>query len=225
MLEMLGIAAAVRLVVERYYGNTGLWVYEAFDYLNRELFAGELPQPLIVWALTPHGCTLGRVRVAKDRLPVLTLHPSLFGGSERSGPWGIPPRWLGPRFAYDVLIHELIHLSVEFRLGGWEGVGGETIHNNPLWVGEVNRLAPLLGFDNVQAGLKKVQRVPIDGPLTKRGKRPTKPARVDSGNIPFAALAGFPWQLRVYLRQAESYYGQPEPAFPASVATPEIAPW
>jgi hypothetical protein len=92
-------------------------------------------------------------------------------------------------------------------------------------VGEVNRLAPLLGFNNVQAGLKKVQRVPVGGPLTKRGKRPTKPARVDSGNIMFAAVAGFPWQLRSHLGQAESYYGQPEPPFPASVPTPEIAPW
>src|SRR5262245_5712966 len=113
-----GIDGAIRMVVGLYYGEKGLWIYEAFDHLNAEFFEGMLPQPLIVWALTPHGCSLGRVRLDRGRPPVLTLHPSLFGGTERPDPWGIPPQWLGPRFAFDVLLHELIHLSVEYRLGG-----------------------------------------------------------------------------------------------------------
>jgi hypothetical protein len=223
MLGTLEVGEAIRRVMGRYYGEEGLWIHEAFDHLNAELFAGELPQPLIVWALTPHGCGLGRVRTG-DRPPVITLHPSLFGGTERVDPWDIPPCWLGPRFAFDVLLHAAIHISVDYRLGGWRGVG-ETIHNNPRWVDEVNRIAPLLGFASVVAGEKKVRRIPVEGPLTVRGKQPTRTARVDGGNVPFGAVAGFPWTLRDHLGQAEGYYRQPGSPFPASVPTPEVAPW
>jgi hypothetical protein len=47
------IEEACHLVAEHYHGARGRWVYEAFDWINDTLFAGELPCPLLVLGLTP----------------------------------------------------------------------------------------------------------------------------------------------------------------------------
>jgi hypothetical protein len=86
---------------------------------------------------------------------VITLHPSLLGGTEKSDPWGIAPSFLGPRYAYDVLVHECIHLAIGQLRGGRRG---PTSHNCDNWIAEVNRLAPLLGFHDVRAGRSKTVR-------------------------------------------------------------------
>ena len=103
----------------------------------------------------------------------------------------------------DTIVHECIHLSCHYRLR--LPLSLET-RNNAAWIAEVNRLAPPLGFDNVRAGMNKVKRVPVDGPLTKRGKQPTKSMRVADGNIPYEVTARFPRELRRHRQTAGGWY-------------------
>jgi hypothetical protein len=202
----LAVAEACRLIARTYYGDKGAWAYEVFDFVNATYFAGALPWPHIVWGLTAHGHCLGFTRVGGSP-PIITLHSSLLRGTEKKNPWGVDPAWLGTCFAFDVLLHECIHVQIDYRLGGWQAVGGKTSHNNSLWVAEVNRLAPLLGLDGISAGLSKTKRVvDASAPPTKRGRPGTKVVRASEGNCPHMAVATFPYGMRRMRGQADAYY-------------------
>jgi hypothetical protein len=196
------LAAALRLVARHYDGPRGLWAYDLFDAVNAAYFGGELPQPQIRWAITPHGGCLGLTHWG-DTPPVITLHPSLLGGTEKPNPWGVDPAWLGESYAFDVLLHEAIHVSQHYRLGG--GIG-PTSHNNTAWIAEVNRLAPLLGFAGVTAGRSTSRRVPAEGETTRTGKPATRVVRASLGNLPHAAVARFPYGVRRHLGTADAHY-------------------
>lgn len=198
-----------RWMAERYYGRQGLWLCDLFEAVNEQLFLGELPYPHICIELTAWGHCLGYSAfpiLHPDREPTILIHPTLFGtrsASKTAGPWGIPARWLGRSFVADVMVHECMHLSCRYRLRLSREAES---HNNPSWIAEVNRLAPLIGFEDVRADMSKVRRMPIDGPLTKRGKQPTKPMRVTDGNIPYDIAARFPDSLRVHRQIAADWY-------------------
>jgi hypothetical protein len=189
--NLVSIEEACHLVAEHYHGQRGRWTYKAFDWINSTLFAGELPCPLLVLGLTAHGRCLGWTRSPITRPPTIMLHPSIWGGSEKEDPWKIPPDILGARYALDVLIHECMHVSVNYRLGGPSD--GDSSHNNPEWIAEVNRIAPLIELPGVQAARSTVKR---DG---------NKTHRVCDGNIPFVAAATFPYAVRK-LRGELDYY-------------------
>jgi hypothetical protein len=70
---------------------------------------------------------------------------------------------------------------------------GDSSHNNPEWIAEVNRIAPLIGLPDVQAARSAVKR---------EGK---KTHRVCDGNIPLRAAARFPYAVRE-LRGELGYY-------------------
>jgi hypothetical protein len=192
---------ACKEIAKHYYGGKGIFAYEAFEDINARFFEGELPTPLIQWALTAHGRCLGLT--ASNKLPVITLHPSLLGGTEKKSPWGVDPALLGVCYAYDVLLHECIHVSTRYLLK-WDGAG-DSSHNNPVWVGEVNRIAPLLGFEGIDAQQTRVKRITVEGEKTKRGKDTTKPARVNEGNIPYDAVCGFPHAMRQHFGILDFY--------------------
>jgi hypothetical protein len=196
------IAQACQLVAEHYQGARGVFAYQAFEYVNATSFANALPWPLILWTLTPHSACLGLTR-ATDGPPVIQLHPAVLGGSERTTPWGMNPDHLGPAFAFDVLLHECIHLAVQTLRGGGEG---PTSHNNPAWVAEVNRLAPLQGFPDFIAGGSTVQRVREPG-TTGPGKVQRQSGATLAGEpVPYATtVARFPYGLRVHLGQTDWY--------------------
>ena len=204
------IADACRRVAQHYEGNIGTWAYDAFDYINATFFDGKLPFPLIVWGLTAHGRCLGFTSIRWEpedgsrQPPIIMLHPSTLGGSTMEDPWGIPRDILGVAYAFDVLIHECMHVSVDFLLGGYDPEK-HTSHNNPHWIAEVNRLAPLLDMHGVHAACSKTKRVPTDGPPTKRGKQPTKVIRTTEGNVPFEAVARFPYGVRNHLGLLDYY--------------------
>ncbi len=204
------VRSACRLIAQLYQGDSGLWAYEAFDYINATFFDHQLPQPLIQWAITPHGGCLGYT--TPGHAPVITLHPSLLRPHKKERPWGIDPALLGPRYAFDTLIHESIHVSVEYVLGG---ATGPTSHNNPQWISEVNRLAPLLGL-NIQAGQSVLKRVPIEGKVTVTGKPQTRVQRGTTGNVPYTAVSRFPLGVREHLAQTD-YYRQGGSPFPTSI--------
>src|SRR5262249_1173274 len=161
-------------------------------WLNESYFGGRLPQAHIHWGITPHSGCLGYT-ANREQAPVIRLHPSLLGGTEKADPWGVPPAWLGAAYALDVLLHECIPVTVACNPGGSTG---PTSHNCPCWVGEVNRLCPVLGFSGVVAGLSKTERVKDpDAPLTQTGKPATRVVRSTTGNVPFAAVSRFPGAL------------------------------
>jgi hypothetical protein len=176
------IEDACRTVAEHYYGDPATWAYRAFHFINEELFFGELPFPLIVLGLTAHGRCLGWSRSPIDKAPVILIHPSVWGGTEREDPWGIQPDLLGDCYALEILFHECIHVSVRYRLSGPSA--GDSSHNNPEWIAEVNSIAPLIELSGVDAVMSKPVR---EGKKIRRASR---------GNIPFRAAARFPHAVR-----------------------------
>ncbi len=196
------------VVAEHCHGRKGLWAYEAFDFINRTYFSNRLPWPHILWALTPHGGCIAWASTARDKSPppIITVHPSLLRGSEKQDPWAIPEAWPGASYAFDTLLHECVHVHIDYNLGGHDG---RTSHDCDRWARQVNRLAPRLGFHGIQAGVTKTKRVPdYTAPRTVRGKVATRVVRVVAGNVPFVAVAGFPSSLRQHLGQAGDYYSR-----------------
>ena len=102
------------------------------------------------------------------------------------------------------LLHECIHIHINCNLGGHVG---SSSHNCKRWVRQVNRIAPLLGFEGVQMGTSRAKRVPVEPPqFTKRGKLVTRVVRGHFGNVPFIVGAGFPGSLRKHFGRAADYY-------------------
>jgi len=203
-----GEAAAQAAVYDRVFRQMavehdearGMFAYQAFDYCNGTFFDGRLPTPFISWALTPHGHCLGLTGHATP--PYIQLHPGLLGvhthtfpdGREKTSNWSIPAAWLGPVYAFDVLLHECMHVAVMCLHGRGHdsasgGDGGSprcpcgpswksgTSHNNPHWLAEVNRLAPLLGL-------------PSSRRAVRHGACPsTGPSRASAARCPRASCA------------------------------------
>jgi hypothetical protein len=211
------LMTACKLIARHYDGPQGEFAYECFEHINATLFAGALPWPLIRWALTAHGHCLGFTQ-SSDQPPVIQLHPSLLGGTEKPDPWNIDPKVLGVCYAYDVLLHECVHVNVQYLLGGWRRVKGQTSHNNPLWIGEVNRLGPLLGLPAFVAAPSKTRRVPVEGQTTKTGKPATRVVRACGGDVPFHVVSGFPHEARFHFGRAGFYRANHLPFQPTPYA-------
>ncbi len=209
-----------------YWGNEGAFAYQAYEHINRTLFGGRLPWTLIQWAPTAWGGCLGHTRVWGE--PVISLHPSVMGGGivvnangAQRGPWGISPDLLGPVHAYDVLVHEAIHVWIEHVLGGWTG---ESSHNCDEWVAEANRLMPLVGITGGTAGRNKPMRVEVPGEFTKTGRPRTRVQRVDLGSLPLDAVSRFPSGVREYLGQLDHYRRRVLP-FTPDLAAEALRKW
>jgi hypothetical protein len=203
---------ACLVVAQESWGPKGVWAYDTYTFINERYFFGLLPWPHIIWGLTPHGRCLALTAggVEPDGAlapPLLLLHYSILGGTEKRDPWRksfhLDPSYLGPALAFDVLLHECIHVYIRYCRGGGSG---PTSHNDPKWVAEVNRLAPLLGMQGVQAGLSKVKRVPNPQRESNARSPATKVTRYTEGNIPFAATAWFPLGVRLHLGDAPHFY-------------------
>ena len=198
---------ACRIVALQIYGRKGVWAYEAFDFINRHYFADRLPPAFIQWSLTPHGRCLGftGIYTEEGHSPIITLHPALIKPTESLNPWGYDRAWLGPSLAFDVLLHECMHVHIECNLGGQKG---RSSHDCKRWVRQVNRIAPPLGFDDVRAGGTRCVRVPDPrGERTPRGKLPTRVVRKSMGNIPMHVVATFPHSLREARGEADRHFG------------------
>ena len=198
------IETACKLLANHYYGDRGTLAYEAFDHINATFFNGDLPTPNIQWLLTSFGHCLGFTAptVTSRVPPLVALHPALLGGGLRDNPWGIAQKYLGACYAYETLLHECMHVSVHYLMGGNTG---PTSHNSPQWISEVNRIAPMIGLNSIQAEMSKLKRVAIEGEFTKTGKPVTKVNRVSEGNIPFATAATFPHAVRRFLGDMSIY--------------------
>ena len=217
-----------RQIAAQHDGKEGVWAYQAFDYCNATFFDGRLPTPFISWALTPHGHCVGLTGHATP--PYIQLHPGLLGvhthtfpdGREKNSNWSLPAAWLGPACAFDTVLHECVHVAVNCLHGrGDDSVSDDdggaphctcgpawkagTSHNNPHWLAEVNRLAPLLGLP-VVAARSTTRRVPNEGGEPgKRGKLPTRVVRTTESSVSFGALARFPYGVRIELELTSWY--------------------
>lgn len=192
-------------VAEEVYGRNGVFAYELFSFINEKYFDWRLPWPNIIWGLTAHGGCVAWASSDNDvsRPPIINIHPSLWK-SDSEAPWGIPRDWLGPLMVFDTLLHECIHIHIDYNLGGHNG---RTSHDCPRWVRQVNRLAPLLGFSDVKVGVTKTVRVKDESlPRTKRGKIASRVVRQTLGNVPFSVAYGFPQSLRNFTGTAERDY-------------------
>jgi hypothetical protein len=197
--------AAYRLVARHVYPalRLGDFGYAAFDHINTTFFEGKLPETLILWDQIEWGHCLGWTRSARDGPPIIKLHPATISPAvhgtglwRRKYVWGYPIEWLGFAFAYDVLLHEAMHVSVEYLLGGQDPNGEArsywTSHNNPTWVGELNRIAPCLGYRGDPYTMRTPKRVPAGG-VGKSGKPLTRTIRAQDGDAP--ELEHFPHNL------------------------------
>jgi hypothetical protein len=211
-----GLIEASKDLAHLYWGDEGLFAYQAFEHINERFYDGQLPWVLIQWAPTEWGACLGYTRVSQE--PVITLHPSIMRGSSRvsegdqhRNPWGVEDGVLGAVYAYEVILHESMHVWIEYVLGGSTG---ESSHNCPEWIAEVNRIMPLIGIRGVKAGMSKPKRMAVAGELTKRGKQPTKVMRVSDGDLPLGAVSGFPHGVRRHLGLTDYYHRRELPFTP-----------
>ena len=94
-------------------------------------------------------------------------------------PWKTPPAWHQP------LLHPGCAPArvspCRRHVCAWREGAGDSSHNCEAWVGEVNRVAPLLGFADVRCARSKP---------TRKGKVVT---RQTEGNIALRDFATFPW--------------------------------
>jgi hypothetical protein len=125
--------SALKTIARLHDGPAGVWAYDAFEFINEEYFSGHLPYPRIVWAPTGRHHCLGFATVFTGRLPSIILHPDILD-------WGLG-------FAFDILVHEALHISVEYLVGRGRGTDG---HYCEGWYAEVGRLLPLMGFDGIE---------------------------------------------------------------------------
>lgn len=160
------------------------WAYDAFVHINRLYFGDQLPWPEIRWETTARVPWLGWCDPVKLETTVIHLHPQLLGSEGNDNPWGVPQTWLGERWAFDVLLHEAIHLRVAQLSGGRHR--GSSPHDNQFWISEVNRLAPRLGFGDLVAGR-----------LDDRSSR---------SNVPFQQVELFPYGYRKLTGTAANHY-------------------
>lgn len=202
-----GFRESCLVVAEQCYGAKGTWAYDSYAFINQVYFSGRLPWAHIIWGLTDYGGCIAWASTVRDksRPPIITLHPVLLKVHQVPKPWKIAPELLGPSLAFDVLLHECMHVHIDYNLGGTKG---RTSHDCKRWIRQVNRLAPMLGFEGVVAAGTKLVRIPDPSlPLTPRGKIATRVVRRCFANVPFRAIASFPTALRKHLGQSIEYYG------------------
>jgi hypothetical protein len=185
-------------IAQRHYGEIGTFAYRCFDHINKTFFKNALPTPLIVWHITAYGKCLGFTRAAYLQ-PTIVLHPAIlgkksphYGNRTTDTPFGIPAQLLGYCYAYDVILHETMHVYVCYV----RNYRGHESHNNQYWIDEVNRISKLLGFANINAGRYKTKRKPVPGKTTKTGKQQTATYKAQEGNLTRKEIASFPSSLR-----------------------------
>lgn len=159
------------------YGDAGAWVYDEWKKLNATFFHGKNKIGEIIWGKAPQNRNMGYYLVDEN---LICLNKSLMRPIYPTG--GL--RWeihrMNKKIASDVLLHEMIHQTVH-QSGGWVG---ETSHNNEKFVGEINRIAKLLGL-NIKA------RVLDEKIINNRIRRVDK-----TGYLSYNELYDFPYSSR-----------------------------
>jgi hypothetical protein len=152
--------AQLRQAEVLFFDGLGAWAHDTFARLNEACFGGLLTPRPVLWGLTPHGRSLGYYHAGSRRI---VLHESLIRPSGDA--WG-QASLLGPRYAEDVLLHEMVHAAQHELRGGPLGREANGPHNEPVWCAEIERLTPLLGLPPIKARPVKPRRV--NGSVSRR---------------------------------------------------------
>lgn len=143
------------------YPGVGPMLYDWWEEINRNLFGCQMAPPGIQFGLTPHTKTLGKWRGYEQ---AIILHRALLDSSAEAR--GQRERF-GERFAYDTLLHQMVHQYIDTVRGvsntqakinspqsGDDAENG-SVHNSPSWVGEINRLSEKLSLDCTAAVVRQ----------------------------------------------------------------------
>lgn len=141
--------AAIRQAIETIYPGIGAWVCDEFESHSQKYFDGRLELRPILFGLTPHGKALGFYRVGAGHI---TLHTSLLKPAGRA--WDLAPL-LGRAYCSDVLLHEMVHASVDELLKR----SHKDCHNNDDWCAEIVRITPMLGLPPIKAAPIRQKRI------------------------------------------------------------------
>lgn len=115
-LQGLDLGQAARALALARDDLRGAWAYAAWDDINHWAHRGRLPTPLILWINTEWGGCLGDAgRAQAGGLPLIRLHPGLLPGPKVARwrdhtPWHIDQQHRGYGYAYDVHVHESVHV-------------------------------------------------------------------------------------------------------------------
>jgi hypothetical protein len=180
---------------EHYHGPKGRFAYAVYRWINRNVFDDRLPLPLCQWALTPYGGCLGMTRSASTQHlpPVITLHPAIW--SRRFLPCRDATGWAaritpGLRFTLDVVLHELIHVDVDYLRGGWREHGMKSSHDNPVWCAAIEAVAARLRGTLLEVPpfvSQPTRRLRVDG---RQLRRPP------DGCLPMDVVSRWPYAVR-----------------------------
>ena len=191
---------AARLI----YPGVGSMLYDWWETINEAYFGRQMTPPGIQFGLTPHGKTHGKWRGYEQ---TIILHRSLLDPSGNA--WGKRDQ-LGNRFAWDVLLHEMVHQYIDTVRGispddarsnspqNGDNVDGGSPHNCPSWVAEINRLSQELDLDCTAAVVKQRR---VDGQV--------KWSPPEGFDMSIGDVSSWPWSVR-----PDGYYrNDPNPAF------------
>jgi len=190
----------LRLLCGEYHGEKGDFTYRAYQWLNQVVFDGKLPVTLFQWALTAWGGCLGQTHSPAEHPPVITLHPAIWQphGFGKPGGWSrnIP---YGRRYTLDVVLHELIHVEVDYLMGGHHG---KSSHDCPEWCEAIMKAAQKLKGTMIEVP-------PFKAAPTKRVRENGKRRRrTPAGSITMDEISKWPHSIRV-----PDHYGAQEVPF------------
>jgi protein gp37 len=186
--------ADLRSLCADYHGEKGDFAYAAFAWLNETVFEDRLPVTLIQWALTSYGHCLGFTQNKKNENnpPVVTLHPAIWSPAGHGTGWSrtIPA---GRRYALDVVLHELIHVEVNYLM---RGRSGKSSHDCIEWCQAITTASQKLKGTMLELP-------PFRAAPTKRYRENGRQARrTPDGCLSMEQIAGWPHSVR-----EPSYYG------------------
>ena len=176
----------LRQVAELYDPKVWPWAYDTWKKLNQKYFYSILKVGPIGFGLTEWGGCLGYF--CPDTNKVI-IHTSLIDPG--SGAWG-KRGLLGERMTEDVILHEMLHQSIQQRLG-YTRDEKDQCHNFQPWCDEINRLNPMLGLEG-KATIIKQRRIKAPGQTKGIGRVTWMPT--GNGTLTRRQLSSWPHTLR-----------------------------
>src|SRR4051794_39030090 len=123
---------ACRLVASHFEGDTAVRFFDYYDAINHHFFSGVLPRSFIFSGITPYGVCQGYTN--RYEQPVILLHKGVYLKNDQD--------------RFYTILHEAIHVYILYVLK----YTGEKSHDSDEWMTEVNRIAPLLGYEGITMG-------------------------------------------------------------------------
>lgn len=178
-MTQTNLSLACREVARHFEGDVSVTYFDYYDVINKIFFKGSLPQAFLLTALTPWGSCVGLTK-GHFIQPIILLHPMLDKADDPE------------KEKFYTLLHEAIHVYVRYVLG--DKSTGKSSHESTAWVSEVNRIAKILGYNDIVLGISKVTRMKV----SEGGKL----KRISTGSVPYECTYRFPHPLEAVTGKA-----------------------